>query len=216
MENASKALIMAGGVLIALMIVSLLVVFRGNINSLMASKETAAATEQIAKFNSQFDVYNRNNVAGSELLTLINKINDYNFRYENDDGYQKINISVKFTNGIDAYGGVNLINAKTVYNQENLSAAVKNIESKIKSTKNERIGGRTVESISGMRTNQLEQLFEGKNINISVVQEKINNYLSYRSALSNLKSKTFKVNESGGFEYDRNNGRIIKMSFIEN
>ena len=216
MENASKALIMAGGVLIALMIVSLLVVFRGNINSLMASKETAVATEQTAQFNSQFDVYNRNNVAGSELLTLINKINDYNFRYENDDGYQRINISVKFTNGIDAYGGVNLINTKTVYNQENLSAVVKDIESKIKSTKNERIGGRTIESISGMRTNQLEQLFEGKNIEISVVQEKINNYLSYRSALSNLKSKTFKVDESGGFEYDRNNGRIIKMSFIEN
>ena len=45
------------------------------------------------------------------------------------------------------------------------------------------------------------------------VQEEISKYLGYSSALTNLKSKTFKATK---FEYDETTKRITKMIFKEN
>ena len=48
MENASKALLIAGGVLIAILIVSVLVVTLNIVNSNQKTREKALATEQLA------------------------------------------------------------------------------------------------------------------------------------------------------------------------
>ena len=85
MENASKALIMAGAVLIALMVIALLVFFFNNIRDLQKTNLTSEEVQQIAEFNKQFDVYARD-VYGSELLSLANKVVDYNKRERGDSG----------------------------------------------------------------------------------------------------------------------------------
>ena len=89
MENASKALIMAGGVLIALLIIGILVVFFNNLSDWQKISQTSEEVEQITEFNKQYDVYERN-VYGSELLSIANKIDDYNKRESNNKGYSKI------------------------------------------------------------------------------------------------------------------------------
>ena len=70
MENASKALIMAGGIFIALLVITLLVFFYNNIVTVQNADEEAEIIEQAAEFNKQYDVYNRNNLYGSEILSL--------------------------------------------------------------------------------------------------------------------------------------------------
>lgn len=80
MENASKALIMAGSVLIALLVVGALVLMFSNLTSYQNSNEKATKDEQITKFNQEYSTYNRKDVRGNELYSLINRVVDYNRR----------------------------------------------------------------------------------------------------------------------------------------
>ena len=80
MENASKALIMAGSVLIALMIIGALVLMFGNLTSYQKTDTSSTRTAQITEFNNQFETYNRDDVRGSELYSLLNRVIDYNRR----------------------------------------------------------------------------------------------------------------------------------------
>lgn len=84
MENASKALIMAGGMLLAILIISVLIYAWGLFSEYQASKDSLSDVEDTAKFNEQFANYDRDDVKGYEIISLINKITDYNYRKSND------------------------------------------------------------------------------------------------------------------------------------
>ena len=80
MENASKALIMAGSVLIALIIISCLVLMINNLSTYQGLQTQSEEVAQIEKFNNQYIIYNRDDVRGSDLYSLMNKVIDYNIR----------------------------------------------------------------------------------------------------------------------------------------
>lgn len=77
MENASKALIMAGGMLIALMIIGALILAFGNLSSYQNQKNASTLSSQIAEFNNQFEPYNKDDLTLMELKSLYNKIESY-------------------------------------------------------------------------------------------------------------------------------------------
>ena len=72
MENASKALLIAGGVLIAILIVSVLVVTLNILNSNQRTREKALATEQLAEFNQKYEAYNKKALRGTDIITIKN------------------------------------------------------------------------------------------------------------------------------------------------
>lgn len=92
MENASKALLMAGSVLIAIIIISCLVLMINNLTSYQKTVTSNDETSQITEFNNQFTKYiTGNTIRGNELISLMNKVVDYNKRYsiegtETDNG----------------------------------------------------------------------------------------------------------------------------------
>lgn len=102
MENASKALIMAGGMLLAILIVSLLIYAWSLFSEYQSSKDSLDMVEDTAKFNEQFTAYDRENIQGYEILSLVNKVIDYNYRKSNDsnaknnEGYRPITIIINF------------------------------------------------------------------------------------------------------------------------
>lgn len=79
MENASKALLMAGSVLMTVIIVSMLMLM---VNSLNSYQQASGSTEadELASFNSQYEKYNTDHIIGSDLISLANKVIDYNKR----------------------------------------------------------------------------------------------------------------------------------------
>lgn len=77
MENASKALLIAGGVLIAILIIGLLVNSFTSISSIQQTKLSEEEQEKLVKFNEQYTKYLGQYVYGTEVVTLRNK-------YEND------------------------------------------------------------------------------------------------------------------------------------
>lgn len=104
MENASKALIMAGGMLLAILIVSLLIYAWSLFSEYQTSRDSLAEIEDTAKFNEQFANYDRDDVQGYELLSLLNKIIDYNERMttdtvnDNSERYKPISIKIDLVN----------------------------------------------------------------------------------------------------------------------
>ncbi len=80
MENASKALIMAGSVLIALLIIGALLLMFNNLSSYQETDTQSTKEAQVIEFNNQYETYNRKNVRGSELYSLMNRVVDYNKR----------------------------------------------------------------------------------------------------------------------------------------
>lgn len=80
MENASKALIMAGSVLIALLIIGALLLMFNNLTSYQETDTQTTREAQIIEFNNQYETYNRNNVRGSDLYSLFSRVIDYNRR----------------------------------------------------------------------------------------------------------------------------------------
>ena len=78
MENASKALIMAGSVLIGLMIIGALLLMFTNLSNYQGEKQEGETDSQVVEFNNQFATYNREDVRGSELYSLLNRVISYN------------------------------------------------------------------------------------------------------------------------------------------
>lgn len=78
MENVSKALLIAAGILIGLIVLTMLVVMHRQVTSYYTAKEKARTFEQLQEFNAQYTPYDRKNVRGTELISLINKIINFN------------------------------------------------------------------------------------------------------------------------------------------
>lgn len=88
MENISKALLIAGGVLLGLLLISLLLNVFNIISDSEKSKEELLSVEQLAKFNSYYESFNKETIYGTDLLTLSNKIK------EDEKKYEGVNISI--------------------------------------------------------------------------------------------------------------------------
>lgn len=73
MENASRALLIAGSILIAIIIISLLVKTYGNIGMFKRQQLTQKEVEQINEFNKQYTKYANKYVYGTEVITVINR-----------------------------------------------------------------------------------------------------------------------------------------------
>jgi hypothetical protein len=86
MENASKALLMAGGILIALLIIAMLLYSFSSMSGYFDEKNSQEETEQLTEFNNQFEAYNRKLLRGTEVISVMNKVLDNNKKY-GEDGY---------------------------------------------------------------------------------------------------------------------------------
>lgn len=211
MENASRALIMAGGVLISLLVVSLLVFAYRNLSNYMSVGDTVEVSEQVDEFNKQFDVYYRNGIYGSEILSLANKVIDYNTKYSDTGDYLPLEVTVKITKQILTPN--NLFEVGKTYNSVEMSNKANSLDKKISEYDNIKYKSITllksysVVTLSSYRTKDLEEL----NLkDLEGAKQKISEYLVYKNALTTLKSSQFKAKE---FKYDTRNGRITAMNF---
>ena len=100
MENASKALIMAASVLIAIVIISAFVLMMSNLTSYQQKNYDTELTAQVADFNNQFVTYARDGIRGSDMISLMNRIADYNTRYTGTEGYTPMEVDIDM-NGIN-------------------------------------------------------------------------------------------------------------------
>lgn len=227
MENASKALIIAGSVLLSLLIIGALVFMLNSLSDLKQTEATSGEVEKLAEYNKQMENFNRDGLYGSEILSLANLIDDYNKKQSDLKGYQPVILNV--TN--ITVGGIYL--NKSSYTgaegYKNLIGDFKELEEVVKGKKS--IGDEvisinkekvTVAKLAGMKDSQLVKLIneiykgeksdeEIQNIIDNIVKPKVDEYVNLKTEMTQFKNTKFKKSEQT--VYDKNNGRITKMSF---
>lgn len=87
MENATKALLMAAGVLIGILILSLAVYLFVDFGGTAAQIQDQTAQQQLVEYNTQFTKYS-DDVTIYDIVSLIHLVQANNKQYEGQEEYQ--------------------------------------------------------------------------------------------------------------------------------
>ena len=86
MENASKALLMAAGVLLGIMVLSLAVYLFTSFSQLYADVDKQNANQKLAQFNTQYTVYlHREDLTIYDVLTIVSYAKENNQKNSGDE-----------------------------------------------------------------------------------------------------------------------------------
>ena len=83
MENASKALIIAGAILISILLIAVGVMVLNN--GMDMAKDSNLSEEQVQKYNQPYTNYGGSNVSGAQAAALCEKVRSHNLSVEADD-----------------------------------------------------------------------------------------------------------------------------------
>lgn len=236
MENASKALIMAAGVLIALMIIGALILMFNGLSNYQGTDTQTTREAQIVAFNAQFDGYNKQDLRGNELYSVLNRAIDYNERKTKDteggEGLDiqfeemEINFDIIAANIADPNGENNLYKK----NKYNLNEFRNDILPKIKDIENSYGTG----ALTKLTTNITKIFIDEQNPSEDKQKELISLYKSSGTTQRDIswndikpggkvREDIYKYYEHVefkrlhfkciGIEYNQKTGRIVKMDF---
>lgn len=215
MENAAKALTIAGTILISVLVISAVVFMYRDLTSVKRQDAENQKVQEITDFNKSFESFDKT-LNGAKMLSLANKIQDYNTKYVDrmSEGYKNIDLCIdgKIANddGIEWYKYYSELQKKvdTMMNDRYISAnyleALKEA-CKVKS----KAGSSHLEREQADETlKELEQKL-GSNKYSQAIDKYKDDYPIYEQYLI-IKKQIFKP---AGIEYDERNGRITKMSY---
>ena len=202
MENASRALVIAGGVLLSLIIIGVVMFAYRGITSLQKEKDISLSNEQVSKIKEQIEKYTKKSVIyGSEVLSICNAIEDYSRKYPESEGYQKITAKIKIkANGKDndikecfkdKYDGIQSL--KNDYNE-----AIRKRDVNGKTTIS---NGKTIEELynflgtGGENGDELKSYFElyGLNDLPTITLLLLKRYELYKGYINTFREKRFKA-----------------------
>ncbi len=94
MDNINKALLIAGGILFAVLVLTLLIIFYNNMSTYYTEQHNTKMVEQITEFNNKFENYNGQTIRGNELISVMNRVIDYNRTYSDMEGADRVTITI--------------------------------------------------------------------------------------------------------------------------
>lgn len=100
MENITKALLIAAGVLIAIILTTLLVIGYNQISGYYQEQSNVTEVKQIIEMSKKFVNYEEKEIRGNEMLSVINMVEDYNewVKQNPNEGYKIIKLDISFKN----------------------------------------------------------------------------------------------------------------------
>lgn len=115
MENAAKALLMAGAVLVALMGVCTIIYVFNQVGFFNDSQNVEREARSLKAFNEEYEAFNRKDLYGSDIISVINLIES-----NNNDRANKDNIYIDFklklpTNIANDSGGLTTSNDQATF-----------------------------------------------------------------------------------------------------
>ena len=78
MENATKALLIAGGILLALITLSIFVYSYNQLNLFQNMEQESKDIQLIQKYNTEFEAFNKKIMYGTEVISALNKAISHN------------------------------------------------------------------------------------------------------------------------------------------
>ena len=240
MENASKALIMAASVLIALVIIGAFMLMMSNLTDYQDKSYQSTADAQTTEFNNQYVTYARDNVRGSDMISLMNKVVDYNSR-KTVEGYTEMQVTITISSDIRknlTYDGTNRLVTSNTYTEDTIDKIVgqpTSVTNSISGGKIRDIEDKYQQKYANQLSSEIaniETILKDKTLNTTKKQNEAfdeEQWLPktaesyggvskiYQDALVYYEYVQFKRTEfkciTNKTQYDTKTGRIIKMEF---
>jgi len=230
MENASKALLIAGGMLLAMMILVLVISLATTITDVTESQDRKKLTEQIVQFNKEYEAYNKTKMFGTDVITVVNKAIDHNktIRATEVEPYYiniKIKVNQTFKTEVMEIKQNGEEREETILSGKDITIAIKELLGNPKNNYNSYLELGTYELGTWQKNgeefimyNNFVEFFSGDVIDKTVTSEdKQTTYVMY-SALTNFKTSIFSCTDIDGdgvaVEYEE--GRVKSMEFSQN
>lgn len=225
MENASKALIMAGSILIALLVIGIATFVYGKFTDVQQTITDVDEEEKAVNYNKSFEEYNRT-IYGSELLSLANLQQDYNEIRVNLKGFNNVTIKIDIKTNFVANGKTYLstglktigqIRAARNLFETDIEYYETEVDSKNKTIRDyAQMSNREIAKIFGIETpsdipDYDIDLSTVKFKNGKTIQGEVEKYKNIKTTYTEFKRKTFKCTN---VKYDEL-ARITEMKYEE-
>lgn len=102
MENASKALIIAGAILISILLISVGILVMNSTGNMQDQVSSSADSMAIETFNSQFLSYETDTNSAAQIRTLISKVNASNASHDATTTADEKYVEVAWGQGLSA------------------------------------------------------------------------------------------------------------------
>lgn len=205
MENASKALLIAGGILIAMIVISIFIMGYSNITQLAQTEVDAELKQQIDDYNKPYLAFNKNTMYGIDVISALNLAisnNKLNKVSLGEEFY--VDVSFKLKDLIQDREDIYTLDTST-NTQSHKIDPIKNYDFKIGETY--KLSSNLNEIINFLDTaNNVEQ---ERTINETDDKGTVLKYTVRYSGIADFKRKTFKCSK---VEYD-SNGRVKSIEF---
>ena len=211
MENVAKALTIAGTILISVLVISAVVFMYRDLTSVKRQDAENQKLQEITDFNKSFESFDKT-LSGAKMLSLSNKIKDYNEKYTVSEGYKKIELYINENNNNNGtewyeYYSKLQIDVDNMMNDKYISANYLEALKEACEVKSKAGSSHLEREQADETLKELEQKL-GSNKYSQAINKYKEDYPIYEQYLI-IKKQTFKP---AGIEYDTN-GRIIKMSY---
>ena len=100
MENATEAILIAGSILLAIIVISTLMFTISTISTVHENGLSMEEAQRLAKWNSEWEAYNKKLLYDTEVLSVINKANQNNAEYSGNVDYAVI-VKLFLSNGTE-------------------------------------------------------------------------------------------------------------------
>lgn len=87
MENASKALLIAGGIFLALLTLTTIVYMLSNLNTIGEAQTKQNEKKRLDAWNAEWEAYNKELLQAADVLTVCNKAEQNNSDYNGNSDY---------------------------------------------------------------------------------------------------------------------------------
>lgn len=217
MENAAKGLLMAGGMILAIIVISIFIYGYTNITHLAESKQDEESLKEIEKFNEPYLAFNKTAMYGTDVISILNlaisnnKLNNVENRPNNElyvDVSFKLNKdSIRDTVYLYTYNTkTNKYDVKEVGTSKNSKYGAEDFEFKKGNTYSLSNNLEPIDAFVQSSDDQTEQK------NITSTDNDENTVLEYTvtyKGIADFKRKTFKCSE---VKYD-SSGRVKSIKF---
>ena len=213
MENATKALTIAGGVLIAVMLAVLVTYVFTHWGNSQKMQQEEIDIQRVNDFNKSYLSYEKV-LYGSELLGLANKISDYNDSDDvNYNGYGKMGLSIKI---VELSGSTDNLFSRGTYNLNSINSKIQDVLDE--TTNSSDFKGEvsdsqweTLAKASSSSQESFNEICEDIKVNTSLNKEKLRD--AAKEYYKYIQFKRMKFKHTGTTFFD--NGRVKDMSFEE-
>ena len=192
MENASKALVIAAGILLTLLIVSLAIYVYTSISNVSKREAEILTAEELSEFNMQFESFNKSSMYGTDIITVINKAIANNKKHPN----QTIEITLTTTE--------DFFSTETYFELDSLGNYVrrddKSTEQLVLETGTYTITDTKLEEFLKTKDKKKETKYENDR----------KTCIEIKPAISEFKNRKFKCTE---VQYDSDTGKVSSMCF---